>query len=168
MALVEGIHILTHGARAKARRIAMDIEAYQRLLIGTWSFYGAGAYAYYVDTLPPRVREEPQVLFRVDESGVSIAPRICRGRRGTPSGSVTRLPHFWLLGSWHRLARGEMQNCQGAIQRFARLSRPACPPLARSPFSVFAPLSRGIAAACCRRRPAGLPQRPDMPRRMPW
>ena len=70
MALVDGIHILAHGDKAEAQRIARDIEVYQRLRIGTWSFYGAGAYAYYVDTLPPRLREEPQVLFRVDETRI--------------------------------------------------------------------------------------------------
>jgi hypothetical protein len=82
MALVEGIHILAHGDKAEARRIAMDIEAYQRLLIGTWSFYGAGVYAYYVATLPPRLREEPQLLFRVDETRIVDV----RTRNGTSMG----------------------------------------------------------------------------------
>lgn len=105
MALVEGIHILAHGDKAEARRIAMDIEAYRRLLIGTWSFYGAGAYAYYIDTLPPRLREEPQVLFRVDETRIVDV----RTRNGTlmgffripgPIGSyvpitVIALRHMW-------------------------------------------------------------------------
>jgi hypothetical protein len=34
MALVQGIHILAHGDKAEAGRIAIDIQQHQRLLVG--------------------------------------------------------------------------------------------------------------------------------------
>lgn len=47
MALVQGVHMLAHGDKTQARRIAIDIQQNQRLLVGTSSVYGAGAYAWY-------------------------------------------------------------------------------------------------------------------------
>lgn len=68
MALVQGIHLLAHGDQAEARRIALDIRRYQRLLVGTSSMYGAGAYAWYRDCLPRNLQDWPQVLFEIDEN----------------------------------------------------------------------------------------------------
>ena len=48
MALVQGIHCLAHGDKTEARRIVIDIQQHQRLLVGTFSVYGAGAYAWYI------------------------------------------------------------------------------------------------------------------------
>ena len=49
MALVQGIHILAHGDKAEAGRIAIDIQQHQRLLVGVNSVYGVGVYAWYRD-----------------------------------------------------------------------------------------------------------------------
>lgn len=82
MALIEGIHILAHGNKIDARRIAVDIQQYQRLLIGTWSVDGAGAYAYSSHLLPPILQNEPQVRFTVDDTRILEV----RKRDGTSRG----------------------------------------------------------------------------------
>ncbi len=79
MTLVRGIHILAHGNKTEARNIAVDIQQYQRLLVGQNAWHGAGAYAYYVDQLPDNLRDWPQVLFEVD--GTKIIR--CTTPRGT-------------------------------------------------------------------------------------
>jgi hypothetical protein len=68
MALVQGIHILAHGDKSEARRIAEDIQQNQRLLVGSNSTYGAGAYAFYADRLPASLQDWPQILFTVEET----------------------------------------------------------------------------------------------------
>ena len=70
MALVQGIHIMAHGDKTEARRIAEAIQQYQCLLIGhnTWS--GAGAYAWYASCLPDYLRAEPQVLFEIEDTAI--------------------------------------------------------------------------------------------------
>jgi hypothetical protein len=68
MAIVVGIHVLAHGSKLEARRIAQDIQQHQRLLIGPHAWSGAGAYAWYVDHFPDYLRTEPYVLFEVDDS----------------------------------------------------------------------------------------------------
>ena len=83
MALIEGIHILGHGDKGEARRIAPDIQQYQRLLVGTGELYGAGAYARYPPALPANLQDAPQVLFHIDE--MQIIP-ICDRKTGTPRG----------------------------------------------------------------------------------
>jgi hypothetical protein len=45
MALIQGIHILGKTDKTEARRIAIDIQQNQRLLVGTNTMDGAGAYA---------------------------------------------------------------------------------------------------------------------------
>ncbi|SRR6266487_3056188 len=82
MALVQGIHCLAHGDKTEARRIVIDIQQHQRLLVGTFSVYGAGAYAWYAERLPEKLRDEPQVLFEIDENAVVD---ICK-RDGTSMG----------------------------------------------------------------------------------
>jgi hypothetical protein len=82
MALVQGIHILAHGNKAEARRIAVDIQQNQRLLIGTNPVYGAGAYAWYPHTMPSYLAMWPQVIFVIDDK--SIVP-VCK-KDGTPLG----------------------------------------------------------------------------------
>lgn len=70
MALVQGIHCLAHGNKTEARRIAEDIQQHQRLLVGTYSVYGAGAYAWYAERLPDTLRDWPQVLFDIDDKAI--------------------------------------------------------------------------------------------------
>ena len=70
MALVQGIHILAHGDKTEARRIATDIQKHQRLLVGVNSVYGAGAYAWYRDHLPSHLQNWPQVLFEIDDNNM--------------------------------------------------------------------------------------------------
>src|SRR5262245_53023941 len=70
MALVQGIHVLAHGDKGEARRIAIDIQQYQRLLVGPGAWSGAGAYAWYADRLPDSLRSEPQVLFEVEDANI--------------------------------------------------------------------------------------------------
>ena len=70
MALVQGIHCLAHGSKTEARHIAVDIQQRQRLLVGTFSMYGAGAYAWYAERLPDRLRDEPRVLFEIDDNAI--------------------------------------------------------------------------------------------------
>ena len=82
MALIRGIHCLAHGDKAEARRIAVDIQQNQRLLVGTASVYGAGVYAWYPQTMPPYLSMWPQVIFEIDDH--TIAP-VCK-RDGTPLG----------------------------------------------------------------------------------
>jgi hypothetical protein len=82
MALIHGVHILAHGERTEARRIAVDIQTYQRLLVGRNSMYGAGAYAWYQYRVPLHLHPLPQVLFLVDDT--KIEP-VCK-RDGTPLG----------------------------------------------------------------------------------
>jgi hypothetical protein len=87
MARVRLVHVLAHGDKAEARRIAGDIQQYQRLLVGTGTWYGAGVYAWDPDHLPAQLRRAPQVVFEVDESQII---RVCR-RDGTWLGFV-RIP----------------------------------------------------------------------------
>ncbi len=68
MAIVRGIHILAHGNKAEAGRIAVDIGRYNRLRVGTTSFYGIGVYAWYEEHLPTNLQDWPQVFFEVDAS----------------------------------------------------------------------------------------------------
>ena len=70
MALVQGIHCLAHGNKTEARRIAQDIQQHQRLLVGTYSVYGAGAYAWYAERLPDTLCDWPQVLFDIDDKAI--------------------------------------------------------------------------------------------------
>ena len=42
MALAQGVHILAHRQKSEARRIAVDIQQHQRLLVGTNTMYGEG------------------------------------------------------------------------------------------------------------------------------
>ena len=82
MALVRGIHLLAHGDKVEARRIAEDIQRYQRLLVGTHTVYGAGAYAWYADRLPETLHDWPAVLFEIEDTEVvSVVTRA-----GVPSG----------------------------------------------------------------------------------
>lgn len=82
MALIHGIHILAHGDKTQARRIAIDIQNNQRLLVGTASVYGAGVYAWYPNTLPRYLSIWPQVLFEIDDT---VIMPICK-RDGTSMG----------------------------------------------------------------------------------
>jgi hypothetical protein len=82
MALVQGTHILAHGDKADARRIVADIQMHQRLLVGTGTVDGAGAYAWYSHLLPPALQKDPQVIFTVDDSRIV---EVCR-RDGTSRG----------------------------------------------------------------------------------
>jgi hypothetical protein len=82
MALIQGIHILAHGDKTEARRIAIDIQQHQRLLVGPNAMDGAGAYAYYPDCLPHYWRDAPQVLFGIDDSKILE----CRKRSGESKG----------------------------------------------------------------------------------
>lgn len=82
MAIVQGIHLLAHGNGTEARRIALDIEQYQRFLVGTSSMYGAGAYAWYTDHIPRDLQNWPQVLFEIDDKAIIDI----RKRDGTPRG----------------------------------------------------------------------------------
>ena len=75
MARIQGIHLLAHGDRVEAQRIALDIQQYQRLLVGTNTTYGGGAYAWYADQLPQNLQAWPQVLFEIDDDA------ICKIRR---------------------------------------------------------------------------------------
>jgi hypothetical protein len=70
MARIQGIHLLAHGDRGEAQRIALDIQQHQRLLVGTNTMYGAGAYAWYADQLPQNLQDWPQVLFEIDDDAI--------------------------------------------------------------------------------------------------
>jgi hypothetical protein len=82
MAFVRGIHLLAHGDKAEAQRIADDIRQHNRLKVGPNSFYGTGVYAWYEDFLPPNMQHAPQVLFEVDEKDIIPVHR----QDGTPRG----------------------------------------------------------------------------------
>jgi hypothetical protein len=82
MALIQGIHVMAHGNKIEAKRIAEDIQRHQRLWVGTGSTYGAGAYAYYPERLPVALRDWPQVLFEIDDNAII---EICK-RDGTSMG----------------------------------------------------------------------------------
>src|SRR5262245_49690999 len=82
MALIRGIHCLAHGNKEEARRIAEDIQQNQRLLVGTNSIYGAGAYAFYAEHLPEPLQDWPQVLFTVEDT---MIVDVCK-RDGTSLG----------------------------------------------------------------------------------
>jgi hypothetical protein len=70
MALVQGIHVLAHGNKVEARRIARDIQQNQRLLVGDKTVYGAGAYAWYPNHMPNYLQNWPQVLFEIDDNAI--------------------------------------------------------------------------------------------------
>jgi hypothetical protein len=70
MALIQGIHILAHGDRIEARKIAPDVEQNQRLLVGHNTAHGAGAYAWYKELIPGDLEDWPQVLFEIDDRRV--------------------------------------------------------------------------------------------------
>lgn len=82
MASIRGIHVLAHGNKTEARRIAVDISHNNRLYVGTTSFYGAGAYAWYAEFLPENLQDWPQVIFEVDEESIE---RVL-SRQGIPYG----------------------------------------------------------------------------------
>lgn len=82
MALVRGVHLLAHGNKAEARRIADDIGQHHRLKVGPNSFYGTGVYAWYEGHLPENLQNAPHVLFEVDDK--DIVP--VRRRDGAPLG----------------------------------------------------------------------------------
>jgi hypothetical protein len=65
MARIQGIHLLAHGDRVEAQRIALDIQQHQRLLAGTNTMYGAGACTWYAAQLPQNLQDWPQVLFKL-------------------------------------------------------------------------------------------------------
>jgi hypothetical protein len=73
MAIIQGIHILAHGDKMEARRIAVDIQQNQRLLVGSASWFGTGAYAWYIGHIPSRFHDAPQVLFDIDDQRVVSA-----------------------------------------------------------------------------------------------
>ena len=93
MTTVQGIHLLAHGNTAEARRIAVDIQQYHRLLVGVNTVYGAGAYAWYPDHIPGNLQHWPQVLVEIDDTAIID---ICR-RDGTSRGFF-RIPG--LIGSY--------------------------------------------------------------------
>ncbi len=70
MATVQGIHLLAHGNITGARRIARDIQQHQRLLVGSNTVYGAGAYAWYPHRMPRNLHNWPQVLFEIDDTAI--------------------------------------------------------------------------------------------------
>jgi hypothetical protein len=70
MAMVQGAHLLAHGNRMEARRIAADIRQHHRLLVGTTTLYGAGVYAWHPHRMPPYVAVGPHVIFEIDEKAV--------------------------------------------------------------------------------------------------
>ena len=82
MSIVQGIHGLAHGDKTEARRIAEDIQRYQRLLVGTGSARGTGAYAWYTEHLPRNLQDWPQVIFEIDDT---VVIPICK-RDGTSLG----------------------------------------------------------------------------------
>ena len=73
---------MAHGNKTEARRIAEDIQRHQRLLVGTGSMHGAGAYAHYAERLLATLRDWPQVLFEIDDNAII---EICK-RDGTSMG----------------------------------------------------------------------------------
>ena len=83
MARIQGIHIMAHGNKVEAQRIAPDIKQNQRLLIGTGTMYGAGAYAWHANQLPQKSHDRPQVLFEIDDNAIR---EICRRKDGTSLG----------------------------------------------------------------------------------
>ena len=70
MTLVRGIHLLAHGSKIEARRVARDIQQNQRLLVGPNTVYGAGTYAWHADHIPENLMDWPQVLFEVDDRAI--------------------------------------------------------------------------------------------------
>jgi hypothetical protein len=82
MALIQGIHLLAHGDKVEARRIAEDIQRYQRLLVGTNTVYGAGVYAWYANRLSETLQDWPAVLFEIEET--EVVPVVTRA--GVPRG----------------------------------------------------------------------------------
>ena len=70
MAIIQGTHVLAPGNIAKARRIALDIQQHQRLLVGSNTVYGAGAYAWYPHRMPRNLHNWPQVLFEIDDTTI--------------------------------------------------------------------------------------------------
>jgi hypothetical protein len=80
--VVQGVHLLAHGDKVEARQIAMDIQQYQRLLVGPNTIYGAGAYAWYPDRIPRNLQDWPQVLFEIDDKAIIDI----RKRNGTSRG----------------------------------------------------------------------------------
>jgi hypothetical protein len=70
MALIQGIHILGKTDKGAARRIAIDVQQNQRLLVGPNTMDGAGAYAWYIDRFPEKRRDDPQVLFEIDDTRI--------------------------------------------------------------------------------------------------
>ena len=82
MSTVRGIHIIEKGNRTEAQRVVPDIEGNNRLLIGTGSLYGIGAYAWHEDRLPRYLKDRPQVLFEVDSDEIVDVHR----RDGTTTG----------------------------------------------------------------------------------
>lgn len=71
MALVRGIHIIGDGEpNSVVRRIVEDIRQNERLRIGHRLVFGAGAYAWYEEFLPDKLRDMPQVLFEIDDSDI--------------------------------------------------------------------------------------------------
>jgi hypothetical protein len=62
---------------------------------------------------------------------LAVAPPTCRSRIEHPYRGLSDLRHFRLLRYWHRLARGEMQDCQGTgstslLSRSMALSAALC------------------------------------------
>ena len=55
---------------AEARRIALDIQQNQRLLVGSNTVYGAGAYAWHPHCMPRNLDNWPQVLFEIDDKTI--------------------------------------------------------------------------------------------------
>lgn len=82
MASVQGIHLLAKGSITEARKIALDVQQHQRLLVGPNAWYGAGAYAWHPTCLPEYLWYSPQVFFEVDDAMIVDLMR----DNGTPRG----------------------------------------------------------------------------------
>lgn len=83
MAIIRGVHILAHGQRDLARQIALDIQQNQRLLVGSATVWGAGAYAWHVDRMPPYLLDWPQVIIEIDDS---LIKNVCDSKTGLSYG----------------------------------------------------------------------------------
>jgi|KBSSwiStaDraftv2_1062776.scaffolds.fasta_scaffold1114119_1 hypothetical protein len=106
MALVQGIHLLAHGDRNHARYIAVDIQTYQRLLIGPGAMDGPGAYAWHAHLLPPKLHGDPQVLFTIDDAKII---EVCRRRDGISRGYF-RIPGTRIIGDYVSITVIAFQN----------------------------------------------------------
>lgn len=76
--LVTGVHHIARNNVGELARIVEDIWTNKRLLAGS-SYMGVGAFAYFIDKVPVKHRNDPLVVFEVEEEHIGVVRSKLRG-----------------------------------------------------------------------------------------